>query len=44
MTYYIGENFDDSKIDEDEYEEVKDTGIRTKTGKNFNLRKRKSME
>ncbi|EEL75922.1 hypothetical protein bcere0027_27510 [Bacillus cereus AH676] len=37
----IGENFDDSKIDEDEYEEVKDTGIRTKTGKNFNLSKEK---
>ncbi|EEM95615.1 hypothetical protein bthur0013_29400 [Bacillus thuringiensis IBL 200] len=37
----IGENFDDSKIDEDEYEEVEDTGIRTKTGKNFNLSKEK---
>ena len=39
----IGENFDDSKIDEDEYEEVKDTGIRTKTGKKFQPFERESL-
>lgn len=39
----IGENFDDSKIDEDEYEEVKDTGIRTKTGKNLQPFERESL-
>ncbi|WP_141540630.1 signal peptidase II [Bacillus cereus] len=39
----IGENFDDSKIEEDEYEEVKDTGIRTKTGKKFQPFERESL-
>ncbi|WP_141551263.1 signal peptidase II [Bacillus cereus] len=39
----IGENFDDSKIDEDEYEEVEDTGIRTKTGKKFQPFERESL-